>query len=198
MPSRRIRRVVDSEKVPPDQATSYFAAVGRFLVAFAEVEGSVHIAARILSGLSDRRARILLGGVRLNELIGKIRELMRLKRNDLYFAELDACLSQVEVLSKQRNKLVHRDVDLAKDGFVVTNESVARSLSRIEQEMFTVHDLELMRNDCVRIYVRLLMAAAGRKHWPNAEPNLGIPQIHGPWHYKPLGVAGRLKSKRKE
>jgi hypothetical protein len=60
----------DAESVP------YFAKVGRFIVAYAAAESMMHMLARHLSGLDDRKARIIFGGMPLRDLTERVRQMM--------------------------------------------------------------------------------------------------------------------------
>jgi len=58
--------LMGKEPVPPIESdTSHYEAVGRFVTTFATAEAAVHMLARKLSGLSDAKARIIFGGMRL-------------------------------------------------------------------------------------------------------------------------------------
>jgi hypothetical protein len=58
--------------------TPHYEAVGRFVTSYANAESAVHLLARQLSGMSDEKARIVFGGMRLADLIDIIRHFMRI------------------------------------------------------------------------------------------------------------------------
>jgi hypothetical protein len=54
----------------------FFAAFGRFIASYALAEAAFHIAARHFSGLPEGKARAILGGMRISDLIEKLRALI--------------------------------------------------------------------------------------------------------------------------
>ncbi|HEX7563032.1 MAG TPA: hypothetical protein VF396_07220, partial [Bradyrhizobium sp.] len=58
-------------EIKPD--TPHYEALGRFVTTFATAEAAVHLLARHLSGLSDEKARIIFGGMRLPDISDIIR-----------------------------------------------------------------------------------------------------------------------------
>lgn len=76
-------QLVGATNVPPIESdTPHFEAVGRFITSYAAAEGAVHMLARRLSGLSDEKARIIFGDMRLGDLSKRIRQMMRLDKLD--------------------------------------------------------------------------------------------------------------------
>jgi hypothetical protein len=142
----------------------YFAALGRFIVAYALAESSVHQLARKLSGLNDHKARVIFGGMRVVDIIDRIRRLLKLaKRSKKTCDAIEDCFGQLDAIGKQRDKLVHRYVDYEANALSVTNYLTAKSILNVEKELFTMTDLETMESDCWLIYSKLTHYRKGRK-----------------------------------
>lgn len=179
---------------PPPEDDPYFAALGRFITSYAAAEGYVHELARSLSRLSDQRARVVFGGMRLGDLSDRIRGLMRVsKASPKKYTEIDACLTQLDVISTQRNKLVHRFVHYStqRKAILVSNFLVAKSHASFEVEYFTLTDFKNMDHDCLAIMLRLIHAGdskAKKKSTPET-----LTWLHSPWRYKPAPPKTRQK-----
>jgi hypothetical protein len=92
---------------PPDSDDPYFAALGKFIASNASAEHTVHSTARRPSHPTEAKARIIFSGMRLGDLVERIRGLLRAtKVSDKKYNEIDACLVQLEAISEQRNKLI--------------------------------------------------------------------------------------------
>jgi hypothetical protein len=166
--------------------TTYFAALGRMIAAYAGAEASVHMLARHLSGLPEVKARAVFGGMRLSDLVERIRNMMRIdKIPDGTIQDVDASIVQLETIASQRGKLVHRMIiDRAgEEGMSVTNLLTAKSLAAAERNTFSVSDLEHMTIDCGAIYIRLTtIIARGIPEHEDPEINR---VVHASWRYKP-------------
>src|SRR4051812_15828423 len=90
----------------------YFESFGRFIAAYALAEAGLHEVARLLSKLSEGKARVIFANMRLGDLTDRIRGMLRseLAEGDS-FKEFDTCLVQLAAISDNRNKLIHRTVN---------------------------------------------------------------------------------------
>jgi hypothetical protein len=167
---------------PREDAPS-FEALGRFVTAYAQAEAEVHQLARRLIVVSDAKARIILGGMRLTHVAHIIRRLLALKKATSKFKEVDACLTQLEAVSKERDKLVHRYVSYAEKALRATNRLTAKSIANAEDDAYSERDLTEMELDCRAIAVRLALARvpALRKHAGSEAKSA----LYAPWRYKP-------------
>jgi hypothetical protein len=93
-----------------------YAAFGRFIAAYAPAESGFHILARTLSMLPEAKARIIFSGMRLNDIIERIRALS--KPDDM--KELEKFISQVNIIWTVRDRLVHRYVRVTLDGELIS------------------------------------------------------------------------------
>jgi hypothetical protein len=143
----------DLSAPPSREDQPYFAALGLFVSYYAMAEAAVHLIARLLSGTSDPKARVIFSGMRLPDLTDRIRHLMETEdiRED-YKYEVKFCLSHLSVLAELRNRLVHRLVTYASQNIEVTNSFIARSLSQVETTIFSINDLVDMHH---RLFLHL-------------------------------------------
>ena len=133
----------------PESEPGYFAELGRMIAAYARAEAGVHYLARHLSGLPDAKARAIFGRMRLPDLTDLIRQMMRInKTSDDIYQEVDACLVQLDTIAQQRHKLVHRMVEYAGSYLSVSNPLTAKSVVKIESDVFSLRNLENMNLDC--------------------------------------------------
>jgi hypothetical protein len=181
--------LVERPSAPDDEA--YFAALGRFIASYASAEHSVHTVARKLSRLTDAKARIIFGGMRLGDLTERIRGLLRATRaSDKKYNEIDACLIQLDLISEQRNKLVHRWVSYH-DGLIwVSNITIAKVIGSSETISLRMSDFTNMNADCSAISYRLQF------HGRVGDPSL-LKWARSPWRYKPAQPDAGQKPRHK-
>jgi hypothetical protein len=145
------------DPVPEIRAdTPLYEAVGRFVTSYAHAEAAVHMLARKLSGLSDPKARVVFGGMRLPDLSDIIRSFIKIdnlpsKTEDT----IDSCLTQLVLIGKRRHSLVHRSTHVFDNRMTVTNALTTKSVKATETEFFEVQELSDMQSDCGLIYLRL-------------------------------------------
>lgn len=171
--------------MPPPEDDPYFAALGRFITSYAGAEGYVHELVRKLSRLSEPRARVVFGGMRLGDLSERIRGLMRVSNAGAKtYNEVDACLTQLDIISTQRNKLVHRFVKYHDKKIMVTNFQIAKSFASVELEYLTLNDFTNMDHDCTAITLRLIHVYAPKQR--KASDPATLEWLRRPWRYKPV------------
>jgi hypothetical protein len=66
----------------PKKEAAYYEELGRFIAAYSSAEAQIHVLARAYSKTDDDRARIMLGGLRLVDIIERLRALMRIPDGD--------------------------------------------------------------------------------------------------------------------
>ena len=179
----------------PRKEVDFFAALGEFIVSYALAEAAVHVLVRALSGMEEDRARAVFSGMRLGDLTGRARQMMRLGIEPTIFQErkegkwtqddydfMDACFAQLDKISAVRGELVHRTVTFTENNFKVSNLFTAKSVLHTQTRYVSFDDLEAMDRDCLKIFVRL--------HWlaqretlvdgVNAEAQKALDE---PWRY---------------
>jgi hypothetical protein len=183
-----------AEKRLAERQIPFYAALGRFVTAYALAEAGVHITARHFSGLSDEHARVIFGGMRLGDLSERLR---KLTDDTQYFSEIDELLTQLDGISKERDKLVHRLVEYdSKAGLTVTNKLTVKSIENVEVRNFSVQELSDMESDCKRIYFRLTSQIKGIDGPSAAKFGFTILGLHAPWQYKRPQQANKKKPPR--
>lgn len=158
-----------------------YTAVGQFITAFASAEAAVHLTARWLTGLSDEKARAIFNGMRLADVIDRVRAMMRIENLDPKItSEIEACLVQLDIISEERHKLVHRSTTYIEGKLLVTNSFTAKSKSAILFDHFDEPQISAMYADCLVIYLRLA------KVFDPSEREFDLSAVlHRPWRYKP-------------
>ena len=173
--------------------TEYYAAFGRFIATYARAEAAVNMAARHFSTLDDDLARVIFGGMRLTDLAEKIRKMM--PANQTVSKDIDACLTQLDLISKERDKLVHRRVKYEPTkGLTVTNILTAKIVINYEEVSFTRDMLEDLEGDCRSIYLRLFLKMEFPSDLELRDPTLL--SLYDAWRYKPLPPKRKKKPHR--
>ncbi|HXH47036.1 MAG TPA: hypothetical protein VNK51_24755 [Bradyrhizobium sp.] len=181
---------LDPKPAPPTEE-EYFAAVGKLITGYAAAEQAVHTLARRLSKLTDAKARIIFGGLRIADLAERIRGLLRLsKASQKRISDIEACLSQLDRISEQRNRLAHRWVHYFDGRLVCSNVANAKTITATEVVFFELSQLEAMNSDCIAISYRLVQIGVkgGSKNT--------IKWVREPWRYIPAPPAPRQKRQK--
>ena len=178
----------------PREDEPYFAALGRFIAAYAMAENQVHVLARRLTRLNDAKARIVFSGMRLGDLSERIRGLLRLNASSTRkYDEADVCLRQLDFIATQRNNIVHRFVRYRQGKIEVTNLVIAKSIDAPETHTFAITDFEKMDSDCAAITLRLSAISPGKAH-EKMKPTIKM-WVHQPWRYKPPQPVQKAKQR---
>lgn len=179
-------------KPTPPTEQDYFAAVGKLITDYASAEQAVHTLVRRLSKLTDEKARIIFAGMRIGEIADRIRGLLRVsKASQKRIDEINACLSQLDRISEQRNRIAHRWVHYFDGKLVCSNAVNAKSLPATEVVFFDIDQLRAMHSDCLAISYRLLQVGAKgqakeTKKW-----------AHSPWRYTRASQVPQQKQRQK-
>lgn len=176
---------------PPKEEAVYYESFGRFISAYAHAEAGVHIAARQHSGLVEEKARVLFGGMSLSSLSEKLRKLTEVTS---HFDDVDQSLTQLDIIAKERDKLVHRLISYdAKEGFKVTDQLTVKSVGSADHRNFTLEELKAMEGDCYAIFYRLSLSsreAGVPKYLP---PWISFLGMTAPWRYTPQSPKNRTR-----
>jgi hypothetical protein len=162
----------------------YYEAIGRFIVTYAGAESITHELFRKLSGIKDAKARALFGGIRLGEATNKIQVLLRIsKRSPSSIKDIESCLTQLDVIGRQRDKMVHRHLHYHEGAVHIHNQMTAKSALSFEQDRFSMDDLLRLQLDCLTIILRLthIVYPAFKK----VAIKMDLKALHEPWRYKP-------------
>jgi hypothetical protein len=159
-----------AQYVGKTNADKCFAAFGRFIAAYALAEAGFHVAARHFSGVSDDKARIIFSGMRLLDLVGRLRDLVI---GTSAAPLIDELKTQIDIIGTERDQFVHRIVAVQRGGLKVTNHLTAKSVSSVKPKIFSLSELEAMTRDCLAIFARLRVLS----------DHSGDLRLHGPWRY---------------
>jgi hypothetical protein len=181
---------------PPstDDDTAYFAALGKFIVAYALAESAVHMLAGKALGVKDKKARIVFAGARLNDVATRLRSLIE-SRSEAVRKEVEECIQQLNAIGDRRDRFVHRLVQYNAGRLRVSNVFTAKSVALIEEEEFTIPDLRAMELDCSRIFLRL--ARIRNPSMKKNDTREFRKSLRAPWRYKrpppkPMDQAGDI------
>jgi len=170
---------------PRDNA--HYEALGRFIAAFASAESILHVIARKLSGLSEERARVIFGGLRLSDVTDRIRHFLNLDKGAADettladISDIEACLDQLGQIATRRHNIVHRGATYFGGAFIVSNSMIAKTIASIETEIVSETALREMAQDCSRIFLRLILISGltiKNDYWQTL-------LRQQPWLYKP-------------
>lgn len=169
----------------PETDAPLYEAIGRFVTSFANAEAAVHILARHFSGLSDEKARIIFGGMRLPDISDLIRHIAALDNLDPETVEaIDSCLTQLSLIAKRRHILVHRSSIFYEGTFLATNVLTTKSLKATEGDTFDLQELSDMQSDCRRVYLRLGRLCSPATHPAEDDPLTEALIYKSAWRYK--------------
>jgi hypothetical protein len=165
----------------PKEELECYAAFGRFIAAYALAEAGVHIAARQFSGLPEDKARVIFGGMRLTDLAEKVR---KLTARTPQFEEADVLLTQLDVISKERDKFVHRLVEYdSKDGFKVTNRLTVKAVENVDLRTFKIAEIKMMELDCKAIFFRFGILSNQLEETRLAGTEVTLMGLYASWRY---------------
>jgi hypothetical protein len=165
----------------PDEDRIY-AAFGRFIASYALAEAGVHIAARFFLGLPDNKARLVFGGMRLGDVIDRLRQLSAPEHAN----EIEELIQQLKLIGDARDQFVHRLTKYEHgQGLTVTNRLTCKAISKAEPRTFTLTDLEEMEYDC-RVISGRFSLLCDRPLYQGLSPDITLLGLGGAWRYKPL------------
>jgi hypothetical protein len=163
-----------------------YGVVGRLVTEFARAEAYVHLLASTLLK-NGHLGSIIFSGMRLGDLIERIRGMLRVQEAvQEEYSDIDACLTQLDLIGKVRHKLAHRFVVMmGLDKIEVHNAYTAKVPEGREFESFHPDQLKDMISDCIRIGRRIARHTDGEaRRRERHDPNW-LPQLFAPWRYKP-------------
>jgi hypothetical protein len=169
---------------PKPDDRQFYEAFGRFISNYAGAENAIHQLMRHISGLSEVKARLLFGGMRVADVSSRIKALLPASRKGPKARkDIEACLKQFNVIGLQRDKMVHRDMTFDGDGLQVSNHLTSRTIFGYEQDHFKLKDLQNMDLDCMIILLRLMRIISPRLGKSHRREFLAV--LYEPWRYKP-------------
>jgi hypothetical protein len=123
------------QRQKPDEDRIY-AAFGRFIASYALAEGGVHIAARFFSGMPDDKARIVFNGLRLVDVVIRLRQFVATTD---HAEEIERLIAQLNLIGGARNQFAHRLIEYEHGrGLIVTNRLICNSTDNARPKLFRV------------------------------------------------------------
>lgn len=170
-----------------------YLALGEFAMKFAAAENQLKMACVLLgNGSSNSSINILIQGMTARPCIEFIRKCH--KFNNITIDEkINSTLSQLLIISKQRNKLLHDGFIHTDKGFVNRKFLMMAFENEYKEEIFTTkdlndmtHDLEIIEKSLVVIRYSLPAQLVGLNDRPPSLEWLRSFQLPSlsPWRYK--------------
>jgi hypothetical protein len=170
----------------------YYLALGKFVHAFAQVEGALHMTFPSFARMDARAAYVIKKDMNSAALVAIIKGLMIANSfPEIVMAEALEILKQFEHIAAFRHRVIHRGSFPEPDGtFKSTNILTAKNAASVEQAVFEVKDIEGAAADLRQMPFILLMVAG---MVPRGHP--GLSEERAPWRYKPVPLT-KLGSQR--
>jgi hypothetical protein len=181
---------------PADDHINTLAVIGRLITEFARAEAYVHLLTCRRSGLGDVKARPVFSGMRLGDLAERLRGIIRLgEQEEGEYDDIDACLTQLDIIGKQRHKIAHRFTEIYESKIVTNNIYTSKSFDEYQSDVFTPEELGNMISDCRRIRRRILRHTDGEARRRERYDPTFLPMLFEPWRYKPPRLNQRPKER---
>lgn len=170
-----------------DKSAPAYYRLGEFVSEFAGTEYACRELFNRVCGLNEDVVRILLNGVRLNDLLPALKRLVEMNS----FSESDkrdfrSCADQLHTISGFRNRLVHYGFDpfAPPDALETSNWLAARSREAIEVLKFEIDHMKSAAEDLTCITWQLSTLGQPRRF--EDLPPAGLEAVLRPWRYKPV------------
>jgi hypothetical protein len=182
----------------PQHTQEYWAALGEFVSTFSTIEVNMQQALWEFAGLSRPLALALLAGsTRIDSAMTLISKVSVAKKwKSARKKELQAICTQLGIINKMRNDILHYGADFSNGEWVVSNRSMVATKKRARTTRFTVPALKNMTRDLMAINLRLVYLAWGS--FMNEKTKRSFAQVRrDPWRYKPPSKPVRGRKNRK-
>ena len=162
----------------------YYIALGRFLTAYAHVEGNTLVVLRHCSKVTNEVGQCLFAGTRASAAIDFIKRIADAQEwTDEQREPLEIVTAQLGEITRARNDILHYGTNsTGKDSeWYTTNEFVAHTSNRIRRTKITPDILGDMTHDCMKLSAHIVMigTTADPSYLKVAGPILGAS-----WRYK--------------
>lgn len=167
----------------------YHKFVGMFITSYADLEYDLRNFLERLSGLGSDSFEVLMGFPRTSEALAKLRKMISLSRdlNDEDRAAINDAFSQLDIVTKLRDRIVHYGGGPAGDNFIVRARPTDKSPeTKASHDFFELQELRNAIWD-LSVIKNVLSFRLRNRGWPT-EKGLavsGVKQV--PWQYIPPG-----------
>lgn len=176
-----------TRKALREHLDKYHCALGSFVSAFSRTEATLLRNLWILAGLKAPYAQAVLSGVKVEGAMGLIRRIAEAERwAEKKKAQWDRVFSQLGLINKLRNDLLHHGASMFGDVWIVSNKAVAHHPNRVREIHITPKILEDATSDLGFIFLELILLGgpkAGTIYGENRRSALRRRQ-RSPWRYK--------------
>jgi hypothetical protein len=182
----------------PQHTQEYWASLGEFVSTFSIVEVNMQQALWEFAGLSRPLALALLAGsTRIDSAMTLINKISIAKKwKSARKLELQAICTQLGIINKVRNDILHYGARFNKGEWIVSNRALVATQKRIRITKFTVRTLRDMTKDLTAINSRLVYLAWGS--FMNAKTRRSFIQVRRyAWRYKQPSKPVRGRKSRK-
>jgi hypothetical protein len=182
----------------PQHTQEYWASLGEFVSTFSIVEVNMQLALWEFAGLSRPLAIALLAGsTRIDSAINLMSKIsVARKWKAARKRELQTICTQLGIINKVRNDILHYGARFTKGEWVVSNRALAATQKRTRITKFTVRALKDMTKDLMAINSRVVYLAWGSFMKPKTRRSFTQVRHHA-WRYKPPSKAVRGRKNRK-
>lgn len=178
----RLMTEIESDTIPN------YALIGRLITEFARAEAYIHLLATRMAGMEQDRASLIFSGMRMSDVATIIRSMAlydSLEKEE--FSDIDACLVQLELVGRERNKLAHRFVSISADKIEASNHYTAKTPEHVLSDEYTADMMQNMISDCIRIRERIWRHTDGEGRRNKSAERMAY--LFGPWRHVPLPAA---------
>ena len=170
------------EEFPPE----HYQAIGKFITMYSMIESFFHDIFALYSGLDSDTSRAIMGGMRMKDVIERIKRLIKLRELDpRILLDIEQIDTLIDPLSQFRDKIVHRVWLQSDRGPVLLNLSGAKSMATITQESVSTEDLNQKTRETLEVALRVMPHAITDTQW-EAMPDLFRSMMQAPWRDKLL------------
>jgi hypothetical protein len=143
---------------PNGPTLMHYALLGRFIHQYARVEVAIHRLFRHVARLDDITGRAIGAGMRIVDLIDRIKRLIATGAVDKNEgAEIGKVFTQLNAISELRDALVHRGAVAKEDELISHNAAIAKSAQDIQVLRIKVENLRDATEDLHAILFRIMM-----------------------------------------
>jgi hypothetical protein len=173
----------------------YYEALGRFVVEFTEVEGTLQRALWHISNVKSPVAQAIFSGVRADDASNKITRIGEAENwSEERRAAWKVIADRLGILRTLRNDLLHYGADLKLDGtWVVTNQRYVHAPRKITRTPVTPAILGEATSDLQKLGIHLFHFLYHEAMSSDAARNLEQTLQHA-WRYTPPPQATRPKT----
>lgn len=168
-----------------DELSAYWFALGKFVHRYSEIEWTMHQVVRIVADVPDRSARVLFSGTRVSAAADIIKRFYRARKKSVP-PSLARAFSQIGVITKARDRLLHYGFTMNEGKAIVTDET-RNIVDRAFKHSITVTDLDDLEADAITLNSCLVVFWIEARRPDLLDTPLYLERLASsqqPWRYK--------------